>query len=156
MTVGPMVTGVGLVLLTRVHPGSHYWSDVFPGVFVFAAGMTFTVAPLTAAVLAAVEDRHVGVGSGVNNAVARLASLVAVAVLPAVAGIDTSKPATIDDGFATAMWISGIAAVVGGVIAFLTIRTAARVAPTVQPAVFQSCLDPCRVEADPSQGASAA
>jgi EmrB/QacA subfamily drug resistance transporter len=146
MTVGPIVAGLGLVLLVRVQPGSHYWTAVFPAVLVFAAGMTFTVAPLTAAVLAAVEDRHVGVGSGVNNAVARLASLVAVAVLPAVVGIDTGVPHTINEGFGAAMWISGVAAASGGVIAFATIRRGVRVTPTVQPALLQPCADPCRAE----------
>jgi EmrB/QacA subfamily drug resistance transporter len=146
MTVGPIVAGLGLILLVRVQPGTHYWSTVFPAVFVFAAGMTFTVAPLTAAVLAAVEDRHVGVGSGVNNAVARLASLVAVAVLPAVAGIDTGTPSTINAGFATAMWISGITAAVGGLIAFVTIRRGVRITPTVTPAILQSCGEPCQAE----------
>ena len=156
MSVGPMVAGLGLVLLVRVEPGTHYWTTVFPAVVVFAAGMTFTVAPLTAAVLAAVEDRHVGVGSGVNNAVARLASLVAVAVLPAVVGIDTGDPPTINAGFGTAMWISGIVAGIGGLIAFVTIRQGVKVTPTVLPALLQPCADPCRAEDSGEHPAAAA
>jgi EmrB/QacA subfamily drug resistance transporter len=144
MTVGPVIAGIGVLLLVRVRPGAHYWTEVFPAVLVFAVGMTVTVAPLTSAVLAAVERRHVGVGSGVNNAVARLASLVAVAVLPAVAGIDTGDAPSIDKGFATAMVISGVTAVAGGAIAFVTIRRGTAVEPTVQPAIIESCLDPCR------------
>ncbi len=156
MTVGPVVAGLGLMLLVRVEPGTHYWTTVFPAVLVFGAGMTFTVAPLTAAVLAAVEDRHVGVGSGVNNAVARLASLVAVAVLPAVVGIDTGDPPTINAGFGAAMWISGIVAVVGGGIAFATIRRGVKVMPTVQPALLQPCGDPCLAERSGEEPATAA
>ena len=155
MTVGPMVAGLGLVLLVRVEPGSHYWSAVFPAVLVFGAGMTFTVAPLTAAVLAAVEDRHLGVGSGVNNAVARLASLVAVAVLPALVGIDTGNAPTINAGFGTAMWISGVTAAAGGAIAFATIRRGVRIRPTVTPALLQCCGDPSRCEHSAERSAAA-
>ncbi len=89
MTVGPLVTAVGFVLLTRAVPGAGYVAGVLPGVGIFGLGMAITVAPLTTAVLASVDEEHVGAASGANNAVSRVASLLAVAVLPLVAGLDT-------------------------------------------------------------------
>src|SRR5260370_11297861 len=91
MTIGPIVAGAGLALLSGVGSGTAYLTGILPGVLVFGAGMTLTVAPLTAAVLGAVEDRHLGGGSAVHNAVARIASLLAVAVLPALAGLATAS-----------------------------------------------------------------
>ncbi|MEJ7582658.1 MAG: DHA2 family efflux MFS transporter permease subunit, partial [Acidimicrobiales bacterium] len=88
MTVGPLVIATGLLLLSRVAPGSGYISSVLPAVVVFGFGLAMTVAPLTSAVLAAVDDHHLGVGSGVNNAVARVAGLLSVALLPAISGLD--------------------------------------------------------------------
>lgn len=84
MTIGPIVGGVGLLLLLRVGSGGDYVTDVLPGILVFGLGLSATVAPLTATVLDSVEERHVGIASGVNNGIARVAGLLAIAVLGAV------------------------------------------------------------------------
>jgi predicted MFS family arabinose efflux permease len=81
---GPLVAGAGLLLLVRTTPGADYLTQILPGVLVFAVGLSATVAPLTATVLGAVEPGHSGVASGVNNAVARVAGLLAIAALGAV------------------------------------------------------------------------
>jgi predicted MFS family arabinose efflux permease len=70
MTIGPLVVAAGLFLLAGIAPDSSYLSGIFPGLVVFSLGLAITVAPLTTAVMGAVDERHVGVGSGVNNAVA--------------------------------------------------------------------------------------
>jgi EmrB/QacA subfamily drug resistance transporter len=84
MTAGPIVAGIGMLLLTRVGADADYVSDVLPGVLVFGLGLAATVAPLTATVLDSVQERQVGVASGVNNGVSRVAGLLAIAVLGAV------------------------------------------------------------------------
>jgi MFS family permease len=84
MTIGPLVAAAGLVLALRAGPGSGYWNVFFPSLLVFVVGMATTVAPLTTAALSSLEARHAGVASGVNNAVARLAGLLAIAILPAL------------------------------------------------------------------------
>lgn len=127
MSVGPLVVACGLALLAGIRAGDGYAGGVLPGLVVLGLGLALTVAPLTAAVLAAVEDRHMGVGSGVNNAVARVAGLLAVAVLPGVVGIDLGAEdgAAFTAGFARAMWLSAGLCVVGATIAFATIRRVA-------------------------------
>jgi EmrB/QacA subfamily drug resistance transporter len=91
MTFGPIVAGVGLLLLLRVEADAEYVTQVLPGVLLFALGLSATVAPLTATALDSVEERHVGIASGINNAVARMAGLLAIAVIgAAVAGQFTS------------------------------------------------------------------
>jgi MFS family permease len=97
---------------------------VLPAVLVFGLGLSATVAPVTATALAAADPRHSGVASGINNAVARTAQLVAVAVLPLAAGLtggDFQNPAALEDGFRTAMVISAALAALGGLLAFTTI-----------------------------------
>ena len=84
MTVGPIVGGVGLLLLLRVGANADYVTDVLPAILVFGLGLSATVAPLTATVLDSVQERHVGIASGVNNGVARVAGLLAIAILGAV------------------------------------------------------------------------
>jgi EmrB/QacA subfamily drug resistance transporter len=144
MTVGPLVVAAGIAWLSRVGPGDHYQTAVLPAVVVFGLGLVVTVAPLTATVLAAVDERHVGVASGVNNAVSRAAGLIAVAVLPAVAGADIgSDAAAFDDGYRTALLVGAAVCAAGGLIAWLTIRRCAEVAPTTI-SVGQPCLDPVR------------
>ncbi|HVF15220.1 MAG TPA: MFS transporter [Acidimicrobiales bacterium] len=144
MSIGPLVVAAGLVLLTRVEAGATYTTDVLPAVLVFGLGLAVTVAPLTAAVLAAVDDGRVGVASGVNNAVARVAGLLAVAVLPAAVGLDlTDGPTAITRGFHRAMLVGAALAVAGGVVAWATIRGGAAVEVPVQAGLDQPCNDPC-------------
>jgi EmrB/QacA subfamily drug resistance transporter len=148
MTVGPIVVGFGMLLFIRVEPGTSYWSTVFPGAVVFGLGLACTVAPLTATVLAAVDADDLGIGSGVNNAVARLAGLLAVAVLPSLVAFDTDASATaLSDAVSDAMMISAFVAFAGGVIAFLTVRTSALVdQPIASPNVLHPCGDQSRVK----------
>lgn len=144
MTVGPLVTGVGMLLLSRVGPGTRYLSGVLPPVVVFGLGMVITVAPLTAAVLASVDDSRVGVASGINNAAARLAGLLAVAILPGVAGIDPghSLASGIATGYASALRIAAGLCAAGGVLAWLFVRRTAPVQPVPHPSPFGACHDP--------------
>jgi EmrB/QacA subfamily drug resistance transporter len=132
MTIGPLVVALGMALLGRVDPGTTYWETVFPAMLILGLGLALTVAPLTSTVLGAVEDSHAGIASAINNSVARIAGLLAVAVLPAAAGLTAAQGLDLDAGFARAMYISAALAAVGGVLACFTIRRAAFVAPVVQ------------------------
>jgi len=132
MTLGPLLVAAGFVLYTRVGPGSTYLADVLPGMLVFASGLTLTVAPLTATVLAAAPAEHAGMASAVNNTVARAAGLLAVAILPVAAGISGAgalDPDRFDDGFRTAVLIAAVLCAAGGLISWFTIRN-----PTPEPA----------------------
>jgi EmrB/QacA subfamily drug resistance transporter len=145
MTVGPLVVAGGLLLLGQVSPGDSYWTGVLPGAVVFGLGLSLTVAPLTAAVLAAVDEHHFGVGSATNNAVARLAGLLAVAVLPGLAGVELAAAGPEGlPGYTRALQIAALLCVVGAGVAAVTIQRARAVVPTVQPSVLHPCHDPCR------------
>src|SRR5262249_28113502 len=87
LTVGPLIIAAGLVLLAQVHPGAGSVTSVLRGVVVFGLGLPLVAAPVSATVLAAADARHAGIASGINNAVARVASLLAVAVLPLIADL---------------------------------------------------------------------
>jgi EmrB/QacA subfamily drug resistance transporter len=121
MTLGPVVIAGSFVLLSRIAPGSSYAEGVLPGITLFGLGLVITVAPLTATVLAAVEDRYAGIGSAINNAVARVAALLAIAVLPALAGI-AGKQSSLGAGYGRAMQICSALALLGAAICFVTIR----------------------------------
>jgi len=131
MTLGPLISAAGLLLLLRVGPAASWLADVLPAMLVFGAGLTLTVAPLTATVLDAAPDRYAGAASGVNNAVARAAGLLAVAVVPGLAGItgdDYSDPVAFDSGFRTAMLIGAGLLVAAALAAFTLIRRPPRAA----------------------------
>jgi EmrB/QacA subfamily drug resistance transporter len=125
LTVGSLVAAGGLLLMLRIGPGASYVIDVLPPVVMFGAGLALIVAPLTATVLDAAPDRYAGTASGVNNAVARAAGLLAVAVVPAAAGIsgdDYTNPLTFNSGFRAALLISSGLLVAGALLAFTFIR----------------------------------
>jgi len=125
MTVGPLVTGAGLLLFGRISANGSYLTQVLPAVVVFGVGLTITVAPLTATALAAAPAKHAGMASAVNNDVARVGGLVAVALLPVLAGI-TGKvylhPLALAHGFRVAMVMAALACAAGGVLAGFGIR----------------------------------
>jgi EmrB/QacA subfamily drug resistance transporter len=124
LTIGPLLMAAGMLLMTRIAPGAGYVSDVLPAVVVLGLGLAATVAPVTSTVLAAADDRYAGAASGVNNAVARTAGLLAVALLPPLAGITNDsffQPVALSSQFHTAMIITAALAVVGGLIAFTSI-----------------------------------
>jgi Major Facilitator Superfamily len=126
LTVGPLVIALGLLLMTGIDPGASYVSSVLPAVIVFGLGLTLVVAPVTATVLAAADTRHAGIASGINNAVSRVAGLLAVAVLPLIAGLTGDSfydPAKMADGFRVAMFACAGLSAAGGVLAWLTIRS---------------------------------
>jgi EmrB/QacA subfamily drug resistance transporter len=120
LTVGPLLLAGGMALMTRIDPGSSYLEAVLPAVVVFGLGLSLTVAPVTATALAGAEDRHAGAASGVNNAVARVATLLAIAVLPVAAGIsgaDFRDGQALVGGFHTAMLIAAALAAAGALFA---------------------------------------
>lgn len=84
MGVGPLVAAVGLALMLRLGPHLNYLTDLLPALVTFSIGLSFTVAPLTATVLSDADESNAGIASGVNNAIARVASLLAVAAVGAV------------------------------------------------------------------------
>jgi EmrB/QacA subfamily drug resistance transporter len=132
MSIGPIIAGAGLALLSRIGAGATYVGGVLPAVLVFALGLSTTVAPLTATVLAAAPERQIGVASAVNNDVARTAGLLAIAVLPAIAGINDrsyANPIELSAGYHRAMLIAAALCAAGGVLAALTIRRDVLAAP---------------------------
>jgi MFS family permease len=125
MTVGPLIVGAGMALFARIDAGGSYLTEVLPAVVVFGLGLAITVAPLTSTALGALSSRRSGLASAINNDVARAAGLIAVAVLPAAAGITGAAylhPDEFSSGFQTAVLIAAGLCVVGGVLAALTIR----------------------------------
>ena len=139
MTAGPLIAAAGLALMTRITPGASYLEAVLPAVAVFGVGLTITVAPLTAAV----SENHAGTASGVNNAIARLAGLLAIAVLPVAAGIHAGVGQSLGHGFVVAMLIAAAVSATGGIVAAVTIHTGVDVTHHVLPGVNHACQDPC-------------
>jgi EmrB/QacA subfamily drug resistance transporter len=154
MTIGPIVGGIGLLLLLRVNADPDYAGDVLPALIVFGLGLSATVAPLTATVLDSVEERHVGIASGVNNGISRVAGLLAIAVLGAVisayfaANVDGDVPGApltaraadaSTSAFHLGIGIAGLLMIAGGVVSGVGIENPRR-----------------RREAVPTRGAAAA
>jgi predicted MFS family arabinose efflux permease len=122
LTAGPLVMALGLMWLSTLAPGSTYVGSVLPAMTLFAVGLVLVVAPVTTAALVDIGPAQSGTASGVNNAVARVAGLIAIAVLPAAAGISASGTG-LEEGFrASLLMASGLCAV-GGIIAAVGFRT---------------------------------
>ena len=148
MTIGSLVSACGLLLLLRIGPDATWLADVLPAMIVFGVGMTLTVSPLTATVLDAAPDRFAGSASGVNNAVARAAGLLAVAIIPGIAGITGdayADPAALNAGFRMSVLISAGLVVAAAVVSFVFIRRA-RTTPAVDRVRVEECFR-CEVTA---------
>ncbi|MGW5071884.1 MFS transporter [Rhodococcus sp. NPDC004095] len=149
MTAGPLIGAAGLLLMLRIGPDASYLTEVLPAVLVFGLGLSTLVAPLTGAVLNSVPTERSGIASGVNNAVARSAQLLAVAALPGLAGITGySDPASFSDGFRVAMLICAGLMLAGAAIA-------AAMVPTAKPLAEQPDSIECRPHCDVSAPALA-
>ncbi|MGY1742939.1 MULTISPECIES: DHA2 family efflux MFS transporter permease subunit [unclassified Blastococcus] len=125
MTVGPLVAAAGAAWLATVDGAQPYAVDVLPGSLLLGLGMAITVAPLTATVLAAAPDALAGAASGVNNAVARAAQLLAVAALPVAVGLtgtDYADPVAFAMAYRTAVLACAALFALGGVLAWATVR----------------------------------
>jgi EmrB/QacA subfamily drug resistance transporter len=155
LIVGPLLVAAGMLLLRMVTPGASYLTGVLPGLVVFGLGLSAMVAPVTATVLAAAPERFAGVASGVNNAVARTGSLLAVAVLPAAVGLTGAAytdPTALTAGWQMALVICAVAALVGAVLALGIDNSVLSAAPTPRPAGEPKpgdCLH-CGVEGPPT------
>lgn len=129
MTVGPIVGGIGYLLFLTMGKDVDYWTQVLPGVIVFSVGLSMTVAPLTAAILGSIPAAQAGIGSAVNNAVSRVAGLVATAMIGVIIA------GTLDvDGFHRVIIVTAALLILGGLVSFVGIRNVAKQPESVPPA----------------------
>lgn len=154
LTVGPLLCAAGMLLMVRVEEGASYGWDVLPALLVMGLGMVVLVAPLTATVLASVDVGRAGLASGINNAAARAAGLVAVAALPLLAGMDPDDYRSADrftDAFRPAMVMCAGVLVLGALIAWWTVRSDVLEpeAPGEAPRCHAECRTHCAVAAPP-------
>ncbi len=121
MATGPLVAAIGFALLLGLDQHVNYWTELFPAIATFGLGLSMTVAPLTAAVLGTIDSRNAGIASAINNAVARIAGLVAVAAIGLVTG------SVLDvDGFHRGVWLMVILLTIGGIISAIGIKNPAK------------------------------
>lgn len=129
LTIGPMIMAVGMVMLGNIRPGQSYWVLVFPGFVVFAIGLVFVVAPVTATALADVGPAESGTASGINNAVARIGGLLAIILVPLAGGLAASQANSLGTGeailagYRTSMLIAAAVCVFGGLLALIAFRS---------------------------------
>lgn len=116
MTLGPFTAAVGFLTMLGVGNDVNYLM-LLPGIIIFGVGLAMTVAPLTSAILSSISQRQAGIGSAVNNAVARVAGLIAIATLGAVTG-----PITSFEAFSRGIILTSILLVLGGIISWIGIR----------------------------------
>jgi len=116
MGLGPIVAAIGFMVMLSVDQSVSYWTQIFPGIVIFGLGLSMTVAPLTSAVLADIDSRRAGIGSAVNNAISRIAGLVAVASIGVVIG----QHLTIE-GFRSGIVLMASLLVIGGIVSAIGI-----------------------------------
>jgi EmrB/QacA subfamily drug resistance transporter len=158
MSAGPLVVGAGFALLTLATTGSSYLLHVLPGIVVFGLGLAILVAPLTATAMSSAPAEQSGIASAVNNDVARLGGLLAVAVLPALAGITGTAylhPPALAAGFRTAVLIAAALCGAGGLLAAATITNERRRPPPVGAPPARECMH-CGLDAPPLTTSAAA
>jgi MFS family permease len=117
MTAGPIIAGIGFLLMLSVGSRVNHLTQLLPGILVFALGLSTTVAPLTSAVLGNIGKNHSGIASAVNNAVARVAGLIAIAVIGVIVGHNLSL-----SGFRRALVFTSALMIIGGLVSAAGIR----------------------------------
>jgi EmrB/QacA subfamily drug resistance transporter len=133
LTVGPLLAAGGLLLLTRIGPHLSWVTDVLPGSLLLGIGLVTFVAPLTATVMAAADPDHVSVASGVNNAIARAASLLALAVIPVISGLSRAAgPAQVTHSIRVALVVAAGVAAAGAPLAFIGLGPRPRLRPSAR------------------------
>lgn len=127
MAAGPITAGAGYLLMLRAGENVNYFTELLPGVFVFGLGLSVTVAPLTSAILGAIPDSQSGIASAVNNAISRVAGLVAVAVMGLIVG-QTLDP----DGFRRGLLVTAGLLILGGIVCAVGIENPEREAAAIR------------------------
>ncbi|GAA0989153.1 MFS transporter [Acrocarpospora macrocephala] len=125
MTAGILLCGLGFLMMSGIGAGTSYLTGVLPAATVFGLGLSAAVAPLTATVLASADERHAGIASGINNAVARTGSLLAVAAIPPIVGLTGEaydNPAVLSAGFQLAMFICAGMMALSALISFVAVQ----------------------------------
>ena len=126
MTAGPLLAGVGFLLTLGLGEGANYVIEVLPGILVFGLGLTLTVAPLTSAILGSISERQAGIGSAINNALARIAGLVTIALVGVIVG-------TLDgEGYQRGIVVTAVLLFVGAIVSFAGIRNPPREAASTK------------------------
>jgi len=118
MTIGPLIASLGFIIMLRVDASVHYWTQLFPGVLLFGLGLAVTVAPLTSAVLGAIDKEQAGIGSAINNALARVAGLLAIAALGLFIGSELTL-----ESFKSGLIVTAALLLAGGLLSAAGIRT---------------------------------
>ncbi|MDX1579723.1 MAG: DHA2 family efflux MFS transporter permease subunit, partial [Gemmatimonadota bacterium] len=148
LTLGGVLIAGGMLLMARIDPGDGYVEAVLPAVVLFGLGLACTVAPVTSAALAAADPRRTGVASGINNAVSRTAQLIAVAVVPWIAGLqggEINDAEAMARGFPVAMTTVAGVALAGALLAFLTVSDR----PLGDPERAERSCRHCAIDATP-------
>jgi EmrB/QacA subfamily drug resistance transporter len=117
MAVGPIIAGIGTLYMSMTSLPTDYWTEILPGILLFGIGLSVTVAPLTSAILGSIKSSQAGVGSAVNNAVARIAGLLSIAMIGLFIGTAITR-----DGFQTGMVFCSALLIVGGLVSAAGIR----------------------------------
>jgi len=117
MAAGPIIAGFGVLYMLTVTVPTNYWTQLLPGIILFGLGLSITVAPLTSAILGSIKSAQAGIGSAINNAVSRIAGLLAVAVIGVFVGTSLTL-----SGFHTGMIICAVLLIAGGIVSAVGIK----------------------------------
>ena len=117
MGFGPILGGVGYLLMLGIGEDVNYWTQIFPGVVLFALGLTMTVAPLTAAILGSIAPEQSGIGSAINNAISRIAGLIAIAFVGVIVGAQLGV-----ESFHRGLFVTAVLLILGGIVSLIGIR----------------------------------
>jgi len=121
MGIGPIIGGVGYLLMLTTGSDVNYWTQLLPGVLLFSIGLTATVAPLTAAILGSIPPGQSGIGSAINNAVSRIAGLVAIAFVGVIVG-----PTLDVNSFHRGLIVTAVLLIAGGIVSWIGIQNPAK------------------------------